>query len=252
MGLKLLLVDVEMFPNVGCTWGTWDQRVIKVLKRRMVCSIAWKWHGQSRREVLALPDFPGYDPKAPWTNKALIKTFSREVLAGADVVIGHNLVDFDDKRINSDLFLQKLRPGAPYRMVDTLKVCRARFDLNSNKLGDVCEELGIGKKLPHPGFPMWEGCMEGDKKSWALMKRYNLHDVDPLLEGLYEHLLPWIPNHPNLSLGEMPGCPRCKHKVLKSDGSRHTNAGSYKKMLCLGCRSWCKGVVVRGKLLYRL
>ncbi len=53
--------------------------------------------------------------------------------------------------------------------------------------------------------------------------------------------------------GYVSCCPSCgapPHK-LKHDGMRHTQTGSYKRVLCLGCRSWCRGIVVKGQLVYR-
>ncbi len=250
--MKTLLYDVESLPNVGLTWGTWDQKVIRVLHRRMVCSIAWQWYPKRERHVLALPDMPGYDPEKR-NNKALMTAFAAE-LGAADIAIGHNINEFDDPMVNADLLLNGIKPPPPHKTVDTLKVCRARFRLNSNKLDDVCRELGIGKKIEHPGIDMWIGCMNGDPKSWAQMKKYNAHDVDPLLRGLYEHIRPWVPSHPNVNLTtNKKGCPSCGHMVLSSDGWRHTQAMSYIRMICVSCRSRCRKVMVgtKGDFVYR-
>lgn len=250
--MKILLFDAESFPNEGWTWGTWEQRVIEVINRRAVCSIAWQWYPSREKHVLALPDFPGYDPKKR-TNKLLMRAFAKE-LAKADIAIGHNINQFDNPMVNTDLLLNGIAPPPPHRTIDTLQVCRYRFRLNSNKLDDVCQELGIGKKVEHPGFEMWKGCMRGDAKSWALMKKYNLGDVDPLLRGLYEHVRPWMTRHPNLGAErDFNCCPSCSAPPvrLKHDGVRHTQGGSYKKVLCLACRAWCRGVVVRGRMIYR-
>lgn len=248
--MNILLFDAESFPNEGWTWGTWEQKVIEVIERRMICSIAWQWYPSKEKHVMALPDFPGYDHRIR-TNKALMQAFAKE-LGKADVAVGHNINQFDDPMVNTDMLLNKIAPPSPHRTIDTLQVCRYRFRLNSNRLGDVCQELGIGKKVDHPGFKMWKGCMRGDPASWALMKKYNLADVDPLLRGLYEHIRPWMTRHPNLGVDKTyPSCPSCGHKSLKPDGWRHTQACSYRKMLCMKCRSWCKGMVVRGKLVYR-
>lgn len=214
--------------------------MIKVLKRRMACSISWQWYPKKKVEVIALPDYGGYNPVI-WDNRKMIKEFG-QVLAEADVVVGHNVDEFDDKMVNTDIFLNHLPVPPPHRTIDTLKVLRGRFRLNSNKLGDVCEELGIGKKLPHQGFATWEGCMNGDPKAWDTMRRYNKHDVSPLLRGLYEFERPWIRNHPNMAVGLSMRCPTCKHPELSSDGWRYTQSLAYIRMICHACRSRCKKV----------
>ncbi len=249
-GMKIMLFDAESFPNISYTWGTYDQNVIKVKERRIICSLSWQWYPEKKVHTMALPDFAGYDPKKR-DNSALIEMFKAE-RQKADVAIGHNINRFDDPMVNTDMFLKHISPNAPYRTIDTLQVIKHRFRLNSNKLGDVCEELKIGKKLPHPGFSMWDGCMEGDPKSWDQMRKYNAWDVGPLLRGLYEHVRPWMTRHPNMAV-ENPGlsCPNCASKRVKMDGSRHTQAGTYRRVLCLDCRAWFRGVVVRGQLVGR-
>ncbi len=246
---KVLLFDVESFPNEGWTWGVWDQKVIKVIKRKMICSIAWSWYPNRTRHVLALPDFDGYDPKDR-NNRELMKAFSR-VIDKSDVAIGHNINEFDDKSVNSDVFLNKLDALPDHLTIDTLKVLRSRFNLNSNRLDDVCQELGIGKKLKHPGFKLWEDCMAGVPSAWKKMKAYNQHDVDPLLRGLYEHLRPWIRNHPNMGDGGAC-CPKCTSPKLKPWSHHHTLKLSYQRMWCMGCRSWIKKIKSsRGGFVYR-
>ena len=261
--MTILPFDCESFPNVGLAWGTWDQKIIKVLMRRMICSISWAWYPKAKVETMALCDVPGYNPDRYWRgvlsgkpdytdSKKLMRMFKNEVLKKTDIAIAHNLDEFDDKMVNTDLFLNKLGSASPHRNIDTLKVLRSRMRLNSNRLDDVCQELGIGKKLKHPGIEMWIGCMRGDRECWKMMRRYNAHDVNPLLVGLYEHIRPWMRQHPNIGVGEpYPSCPSCGHKALKPDGYRHTNSCSYRKMICLKCRSWCKGMTVKGKLIYR-
>lgn len=216
----------------------------------MVCSVAWQWYPSREKKVLALCDMPGYDPAKP-NNLALMQAFASE-LRKADVAVGHNIDQFDDPMVNTDLIKHDIDAPPPHRTIDTLKVLRGRFRFNSNKLDDVCQELGIGKKVKHQGFSMWKGCMAGDAKSWAQMKRYNLGDVDPLLRGLYERVRPWIINHPNLSVSDgTRGCPTCRSKNLKPEGWRFTQAGKYQRHVCRDCRNWCKGVVVRKALLFR-
>lgn len=249
--MRILLFDCESFPNEGWTWGTWDQKVIEVIKARMICSIAWQWYPNREKNVIALPDFPGYDPKVR-NNRALISTFNRE-LQKADIAVGHNIEDFDNPMVNTDILKNDLKAPPPYRLIDTLKILRKKFRLNSNKLNDACQELKIGAKVKHPGFDLWKGCMTGDKKSWALMKKYNMADVDPLLRGLYEKVRPWIPNHPNLSVdSSRPVCPSCGHPVLKAWSWVYTQARSYQRMFCLGCHSWCKKIPMKkGRFVYR-
>lgn len=187
--MKVLLFDLESFPNLVYTWGIYEQNAIKVVRHRMVCSIAWKWLGDSKTQVVALPDFPEYRT-SKFTNRSLMKVI-RDLLNEADIAVAHNIDQFDLKRSKTDMVKVGLKPLNEFRTIDTLKIARQKFGFNSNSLGALCDYLGIPGKVKHEGFPLWEACMEGDLKAWKKMKEYNVGDVDPCLEGVYKVLSPW-------------------------------------------------------------
>ena len=60
---------------------------------------------------------------------------------------------------------------------------------------------GVGAKVKHSGFELWIDCMDGDKKAWAEMKRYQIQDVQ-LLDKLYEVLIPWLPGNSSVTSKE--------------------------------------------------
>lgn len=245
--LKVCLGDVEVFPNEGYTWGKWEQNVIEFTKRRMICSIAWQWYPRREKFVVALPSFPGYDFRN-YNNLKLMLFIKKALLDKCDVFVGHNIDAYDDPMIRTDLFLNKISPPPPHKTVDTLKAVKTLFRLNSNKLDDVCQELGIGKKVKHPGFSMWKGCMDGDMESWNQMCRYNVGDIDPLLRGLFEHLRPWMRNTPNMNLLDMNvGCPDCRSKNLAPQGYAFTKTGKTQRFKCIDCGSWSQGKKVGPK-----
>jgi hypothetical protein len=171
-------------------------------------SFAWKWLGEKRTHVLALDDFPGYK-RDPENDKKLVKELHR-LFDEADVTIGHNGDQFDRRKANARFVANGLLPPSPYRTVDTLKVARRHFMFSSNKLDDLGQVLGVGRKAATGGWRTWRGCMAGDPAAWATMKKYNRQDVD-LLEQVYLRLLPWMENHPNMALlsGRPDACPKC-------------------------------------------
>jgi hypothetical protein len=122
-------------------------------------------------------------------HKELIRSLFN-LISKADYVVGHNLSSFDDRVANTD-FLTYGWVVPRHRVIDTLRIARTYFRFNSNKLNDIAQFLGIGSKLKHPGYPMWEGCRDGDKHSWLIMEKYNAHDV-VLLEAVYDRFKPWI------------------------------------------------------------
>lgn len=190
---KTLLLDLETAPAVGYVWGgrKFDINVIDYIEEGNIISFAWKWLGEKEVQCKSNRMYS----KDYKVNNRLI-TELHKIYSVADYVIGHNLFAFDDKVANTDMLLLKHTPPPRHRVIDTLKIARANFRFNSNKLDDLAHRLGIGRKLAHPGFSMWKGCMDGDAGMWDLMEKYNKHDIF-LLEEVWKRFAPWH-NRPKL------------------------------------------------------
>ncbi len=219
---RVLLYDVECTPMLGYTYGPrWEANMIEIVEEKRIISFAWKWLGKPEVRCLALPDFPGYK-RFPKNNAALIRELHK-IISEAHIAIAHNIDGFDDKMANTGFIDNETGPASPHKTIDTLKVARSKFAFSSNKLEDLGVRLGVGRKIKHPGWPMWKGCIDGDPKHWANMRLYNMGDVT-LLEKVYLKIRPWMTNHPNLSAWlPMPGCPKC--------GGGHTGMHVNKKHL---------------------
>ncbi len=202
-------------------------------------SFAYQWMGDSRGVVKSLPDYPRFKKK-PKCDRALVKELHK-LLASADIIIAHN-APFDTKKANARFLFHKLKPGPPNRVVDTLAIARKHFKLTSNKLDAVCGLLGIGRKLPHTGKDMWLACMRGDRKAFRKMARYNAHDVT-LLRALFDYLLPWASNLPNLNLyaGTQGHCPSCLSSNTIKRGVSYARSVVRQRYQCKDCGSWHVG-----------
>lgn len=246
---KVLLYDLETSPNLSWTWQTRETDVIKVVRPRQIISIAWKFLGDSDVKVLSLPSFPGYK-KDKHDNKALVAEIYK-LFEKADIVVGHNVKRFDDRRSNTDFIKHGFTPPPPHSQVDTLEFARFKFDFNSNRLDDLGAFLGLGRKVKHPGFEMWEQCMEGDPKAWALMESYNRGDVI-LLEKVYLKMRPWMKNHPVLTPRNRAffACPYCHSKRIEGRGFRYTKLAKVQRYKCLDrdCGKWSTGRIVNREL----
>ena len=229
--MRKLVIDIETAPNLAYVWGLWNQNVglNQIEKTGSVICFAAKWHGS--KKVMFYSDYhDGHDNMVG---------AAHALMSSADAVIHYNGKAFDVKHLQREFLLADLGPAAPHTDIDLLQVVRRKFKFPSNKLTHVSEALGLGGKVQHTGFDLWRDCMMGDDKAWKLMKKYNVQDVR-LTEDLYDRLLPWIDNHPNMALASNrpDACPKCGGTNIASNGLRSTKTMTYRRFICHGCRSW--------------
>lgn len=237
---KILLLDIENAPNVSYTWGKYEQDVIDFQKEWYMLSYAYKWLGDKNVKVASLPMFGSY--KKDKTNDGMLLMTLWKLLDEADIVIGHNVDRFDIRKINARFLAQGFSPPSPYKTIDTLKVARKYFFLNSNKLAHLSKFLGMDGKVETGGFQLWLDCMAGDKKAWKLMEKYNKHDIE-LLENVYMELRKWINNHPNVNIvsEKLDSCPICGSDKIMKRGFNISRTGKTQRYQCKNCYGWSSG-----------
>lgn len=243
MSAKILIFDLENAPHLGYTWSKYQQDVIKFERESFLLSVAWKWYGESKTHCLALPDFAEYE-KNPYCDKQLCQKIW-ELLDEADVTVGHNSIKFDHKKIAYRMAMNGLPPHSPVRMIDTLRIARRHFSFPCNRLDSLCKNLGIGGKIKHTGSDLWFSCLDGDPKAWALMKRYNKHDV-VLTEKLYERLRPYSEDTVHVGLFEenpLGRCPCCGSTDLVRRGYKVAATRVYRQYQCKDCGRWSRSVM---------
>jgi hypothetical protein len=236
---QVLYIDIETAPILAAVWGLFEQNAVWVERDTYIMSFAAKWNDGKKTKTYALPDYPLYK-RDRHSDKALCKEL-HGMLSKADIVVAHNGDAFDVKKINSRLAVNGFNPPAPYKTVDTLKLARRVFKFDSNKLDNLGRYLGEGRKIPNTGAALWRGCVNGDPKSWATMRRYNAQDVD-LLERVYHRLKGWSPNHPKMTAyTETPGCPTCGSDHVQRRGMAvKINTKRY-RFQCQECAAWFFG-----------
>ena len=186
---RVIFLDIETSPILGWTWGIWETNVLRVVQNTKILAFSVRVEGEATTHVYTLPDFKGYKPGI--VDDFFICEKLWEYLDNADVIIAHNGKQFDLKKIHGRFFKHGMGTPRRYKVIDTLKEARKHLGLDSNKMGDICEFLGIGMKLKTHGVNTWLGCIDGDMKEWRKMAAYNKHDVDLLVE-VYKRLLVWI------------------------------------------------------------
>lgn len=231
---KILIFDIETFPNLIEAWGVYEQNAIRVVREWELASFAYKWLGEKETHC-----FTRQNQKS---DKALCKKL-HQVLSQADIVIAHNGDSFDNKKARARMLHHGLPPLHPYKQIDTKKIAKRRFAMNSNSLDAIGKFLGVGRKEKTGGYDLWTDCMANKASAWKRMAAYNKQDVN-LLERVYLKLRPHDNLHPNLANFDRPeACPKCSGGHLQARGFQKTATAVYARFQCQSCGGWCKSRV---------
>jgi uncharacterized protein YprB with RNaseH-like and TPR domain len=181
--MKTLFLDIETTPMQVYTWGLWDQNISidQIIKSTEMLCFGARWLG-SKKVIFKSVHHDG--------KEAMLEEL-HELMEEADVLVGWNSASFDHKHINREFLENGMLPPSPVKDLDLMSVTKANFMFPSNKLDYVAQKLEVGAKVKHSGFRLWLGCMAGDKDSWKEMKKYQIQDVNLLID-LYDILLPWF------------------------------------------------------------
>lgn len=231
--VKRLLIDIETAPEIATVWGLWQQNVgiNQILEDGYVLCWSAKWLDD---------DTMYFDSIQKSKPKQMLKRIHK-LISSADAVVHYNGNQFDMPTLNREFLKHHMLPPAPVKNIDLLVTVRKQFRFPSNKLDYVAQRLGVGKKTEHQGHELWLGCMNNDPVCWAKMREYNENDV-LLLEKVYKKLLPWVVQHPSISVydGIARVCPKCGSDHLNSRGYAHTKVGKYRRYQCVDCGSWMR------------
>lgn len=235
---RIIFYDIETAPSLGYYYDLYKEgNIVSTIQSWFVLSFAYKAKGEKKIHFHCLADYPGYD-KNKTNDKALVTDLHRLVFNSADCLIGHNIDRFDGRKSRARFLAHNLPPTPPIKTIDTLKLARRVFKLDSNRLADIGEYLGLGGKVAHTGWKLWEACIGGDRQAWAQMGRYNKRDVD-LLEKVYDRLSAWQPTPPILMSGD--GCPSCHSHQIQRRGWNIAKKSRTPRMQCRECGQWFAG-----------
>lgn len=232
---KRLYFDIETSPNIGLFWEAGYKKNIdysNIIKERAIICICYKWEDDKTVHFLH------WDAKQ--CDKALLEKFI-EVANTAHELVGHNGDKFDLAWIRTRCLFHRIDMFPKYTTIDTLKIVRSKFKLNSNKLDYIAQFLGMGKKIKTE-FGMWKDILlKKDKIAMSKMIKYCQKDV-VLLEKVHKELSVHI--EPKTHFGVLFGtdrgaCPECGSDELIIS-MRRTTATGLKKIIykCKTCNKF--------------
>lgn len=235
--MKILLFDIETAPVQAYVWGLYNEVTSMAMVEKDWYCLCWcaKWLDSKEMITGSLHESKSYKKDPENDKEIMVKLW--KLLDEADVVIAHNAVKFDVRKVNARFLQHDLTPPSPYKVIDTLQAARRYFKFTSNRLGDLGVFLKVGKKIDTGGFELWKGCLRGDKKSWNHMVKYCKQDVT-LLQKVYLKMRPYITNHPNRALPfleENPCCPDCGSFKIRKQGTRRHVGSINNRYRCGSC-----------------
>lgn len=234
-----LIYDIETAPIVGTVWGKYEQNLIWSIQDWYILGFSYRWLGKRMKTQSVFMHQFGLFKKEPQNDYEVVKIL-HELFSKAEVVVAHNGNSFDQKKAQARMVLHGFDPPSPYQQVDTKLVARRNFNFTSNKLDDLGEYFGFGKKLKTDA-DLWRKCMAGDLKAWKYMATYCDRDVE-LLEKVYLKMRPWDKQHPNMAniVDRPDACPKCLVEgQMWSQGIRYTKSGKHQRFQCKACGGYC-------------
>lgn len=232
--MRILLIDLEVAPNLATVWGIWQQNISlnQLLESSYIMCYAAKWYGEPKM----------YFNSVHKSSKKQMLLDVHKMMDEADAIVHYNGNRFDIPMLHKEFLEENMPPPSPSKHIDLLQTARTKFRFVSNKLDYVAQRLGLGKKTDHEGHELWLKCMNGDRKAWKRMEEYNKNDV-VLLEKVYDKFKGWIKSHPNHNAftdGTSIVCPNCSSHKLQKRGFAITSTKKYQRYQCMECGSWSK------------
>lgn len=237
---KILFFDLETSPILAYTWGLYNQNINHDFIIRDWFLLTWsaKWFMDKK----IMHDSLTSEEAIKGNDKRITKSLWA-LIDEADIIVAHNLRDFDEKKMNQRFIINGLNPPSPYQTFDTLQHARRNFKFSSNKLDYINNVLGISRKI-HTDYTLWLRCLRGEKKAFKEMQDYNDQDVI-CLEELYLYMRPWMKSHPNIGvfMDRYEGvCAICGSSKVNAIGKEYkTMVGSFSLYKCSHCGGYSRG-----------
>lgn len=237
---KILVFDIETSPIVARVWRVWGENILhkQIIEDWYMISWAAKWLGSPANQVMYMDS----RRQANYKDDKRLTQGLLKLINEADVVIAHNGIKFDQRKFNSRVLFNKLKPPHPVKMIDTRLLAKQRFGFTHNSLEHLTHKLNTKyKKYDHqkfPGIELWvESLEKRNQDAWRELEKYNKFDV-LALEELYQLMAAWDNTSFVIFMDELR-C-KCGSDDVQKRGFAYTLTGKYQKYVCNACGHWTR------------
>lgn len=264
--IKRLFFDIETTPYKGYFWNGYPKFIPHDMveeEQKIIC-ISYCWEGEDKVHRLnwenqysqnAIEEIKDLLSKSKSIetkqicqkiiNDYLFKGCDKKltydfikIMNEADECIAHNGDRYDIKVLRTRAIFHRIPMFPKYKTLDTLKKYRTSFKFFSNKLDSIAKDLGVGAKLKHEGWSMWERCMKGDFEALTDMGNYCDVDIITLMDVFITAQNYFVNNtHTGVHNGKLKAsCPNCGSEDVSLLKNNFTALGTIKRyMECNPC-----------------
>lgn len=200
-----------------------------IVKERAVICIAYKWENDTRVYTFQ------WDRNQ--CDKAMLAKFVK-IAQQADEIVAHNGDRFDLRWLRTRCAFHRIPCPPDFTSIDTLKLARAGFNFNSNKLDYIGKFLGVGQKVVTERGLWDKVILHNDPKALKSMVAYCQQDV-LLLQRVHAEIVPYTKHRTHRWMDEGAtriDCPECGSSNGKSHKRRISASGQKSlQVQCQGC-----------------
>ena len=222
---NILIYDIETSKAKAEVWWTGKQyvRANQIVEEPKVITICYKWLGENQVHALT------WDENQ--SDEKMLKEFLK-VYNQADMIIGQNNNNFDNRWINARAAKYNLFVNMHVKSFDIMKQTKKHFRLLGYGMGYITKFLKVPTKLEHEGAIMWEMVQNGtkaqQKEYLKKMVDYNRQDIIAT-EAMYLRLRKYMGH--KMHFGTLTGkekytCPSCGGSNVELFKSTTTAAGT--------------------------
>jgi DNA polymerase elongation subunit (family B) len=235
MQARNLLIDIECAPAKVWSWSLYPKfiGIDQIIEPPRMISFAARWYGEKKTVF-----YSEYHDTRLGMLDAL-----HALMSEANIVTHFNGKRFDVPWLIGELERENYPVLPKVQQIDLFQIAKSNMRFISNKLDYISQDLLGQRKVQNGGFALWKACLEEEDtpakaKAWALMKKYNIQDVD-LMVPLFERLRPYVKGV-NFALieGLEFACTKCASSNLIRRGFSRTGAGKFQRYQCSDCGGW--------------